>query len=272
MKIERRKMTALDNGNLTDNPKVKNISRLRHWHPEVEFLYVKKGELLLEHGQELISIDTGKIFIISRNVPHTYVEIEKESELLIIKVNVNQIWKYQESLPDFKIDDNSFLLTQVDEEILSHFGEMMESDYGKYTDLFVTAKAYEFFAYIKSGKILAVEEIKAKSIEASNVVFQIKDFLIKNLTEEITLNSLAEHLGLSKNHCSKIIQEKTTLSFTEYLNHLRVKSAENLLIDTDKAIFEICYEAGFNSIQSFNRNFKKYSGVSPSQYRKIYMK
>jgi len=272
MKVERRRMIALDYGNLTDSPAIKSICRVRHWHSEVEFLYVKAGSLLLEHGEELITINEGEIFIISDNIPHTYVEIKQESELLIVKVNMDKLWRYQESLADFERDKSSILLVNASEEIRYHFEEMIEADYGAYTDLFVTAKAYELFAGVQSGKILGVEKKEAKSIESSNIVFQIRDFLIKNLTEELTLDALADHLGLSKNHCSRIIKEKTTLSFTEYLNHLRIKEAESLLADTDKAIFEICYESGFNSIQSFNRNFKKYASISPSQYRKIYKK
>jgi len=60
-------------------------------------------------------------------------------------------------------------------------------------------------------------------------------------------------------------------SFYDYINHYRVEEARQLLIDPGKAgykISSIAYDAGFNSVSTFNEVFRKFTGLTPSQFRK----
>ena len=54
----------------------------------------------------------------------------------------------------------------------------------------------------------------------------------------------------------------------EYTDSLRLQAAEKLLVETDKKIIEIAWDAGFSSLSSFNRFFKKKTGMTPTEYRK----
>ena len=58
------------------------------------------------------------------------------------------------------------------------------------------------------------------------------------------------------------------MTLNEYLNSVRVKKAEEYLLDMDISITEAAYMSGFNSIQTFNRVFKKIKGCTPTEYRK----
>jgi len=57
--------------------------------------------------------------------------------------------------------------------------------------------------------------------------------------------------------------------FVEYLNRFRVDKAKSLLQSTDLLIKEVGYKVGFNSTQNFNRVFKRWTGMTPQQYRQI---
>lgn len=267
----RRKMTALDNGNLTDNPQIKNISRFRHWHPEIEFVYVRKGKLLLEHGNELVPIKAGQMFMISNNVPHTYMDCDVDSDLHMLKISMDKKWVSHEKGLTLTLFEQSFLIERVDDKIRNIYEAIMEADAGPYTELLVVSKIYELFVYLQEDGTDTVVPMASHVIGERNVVYQIDEFLKSNLKQDVSLEMLAEHLGLSKNYCSKVIKEKTTLNYSEYLNHIRVKEAENLLTQTDMGILDICFMAGFKSVQSFNRNFRQFLGVSPREYRKIYV-
>jgi two-component system response regulator YesN len=65
------------------------------------------------------------------------------------------------------------------------------------------------------------------------------------------------------------VKQKTELSFTDYLNKLRIHMAIKLLMDKEKTytMKEISDMVGYNSQHYFSRAFKNYTGVSPNQYR-----
>ena len=75
-------------------------------------------------------------------------------------------------------------------------------------------------------------------------------------------------MGFSESYCSKYIKKKTNMNFLEYLNNERIEKAKTELRLTDESITEIAYLTGFTSIQSFNRVFKSFCEVSPTEYRK----
>ncbi|MBE6956966.1 MAG: AraC family transcriptional regulator, partial [Ruminococcaceae bacterium] len=82
-----------------------------------------------------------------------------------------------------------------------------------------------------------------------------------------TLDILAEQLHLSKYYISHVFTERLNLSFPDFINGLRVESACRRL-DRGYSVTDAAFEAGFNSIRSFNRNFERVKGVAPSEYKK----
>ncbi len=80
---------------------------------------------------------------------------------------------------------------------------------------------------------------------------------------------LAEKLRLSEQHLSRIINMELGKSFRTMLNTYRVEEAKNLLAKTRQPITKILFDAGFQSLSSFNRIFLEYTGHRPSEYRKI---
>ncbi len=91
------------------------------------------------------------------------------------------------------------------------------------------------------------------------------------LDPEITIDRLAELVGCSRHHLSQVLNESMKQSFYEYINYWRVEEAKSLLTDPRQQalkIASIAFDSGFNSISAFNEVFKKFSGQTPSQYKK----
>jgi len=91
------------------------------------------------------------------------------------------------------------------------------------------------------------------------------------LEPELTIDTLALAIACSRHHLSQALNEKMGRSFYDCVNHYRVEEAKILLADASRAAYKItsiAYDAGFNSISTFNDVFKKNTGVTPSQYRK----
>jgi AraC-like DNA-binding protein len=101
---------------------------------------------------------------------------------------------------------------------------------------------------------------------------KLKD-LMKNeklyVESELTLSRLAEKLDIHPNYLSQVINEKEGKSFYDYINTLRVEEFKRLLLIQDNSrytLMSLAIDCGFNSKSSFNKNFKKVTGLSPSEY------
>ena len=96
-------------------------------------------------------------------------------------------------------------------------------------------------------------------------------FIRENFHKDLRLEDLAGHLGVSPGNASKIIKMSAGKSFSELLTEIRLERAKELLKQREKNIKEVTYEVGFNSQHYFSRVFKKYNGISPSDYQTRYL-
>jgi AraC-like DNA-binding protein len=90
------------------------------------------------------------------------------------------------------------------------------------------------------------------------------------ITPDITLDMLAEQVGIPAKKLSHSIRQQYHLNFYEFINNYRIAEAKRLLSDPQqalKSITEIYFAVGFNSKSVFNTFFKRVEGVTPSQYR-----
>ena len=88
---------------------------------------------------------------------------------------------------------------------------------------------------------------------------------------DLTIKTLASRLIISSRTLSQIINDKLHTNFYEFVNEYRIKEAQKLLIDPktrDKSVLDISYEVGYNSKSAFNRAFKHFTRMTPSEYRK----
>ncbi len=91
------------------------------------------------------------------------------------------------------------------------------------------------------------------------------------LNPELTIDELAANLDCSRHHLSQAMNDVLGQSFYDCINHYRVEEAKILLSDPERASYKIAslaFDAGFNSISTFNDVFKKSTGLTPSQFRK----
>ena len=91
-------------------------------------------------------------------------------------------------------------------------------------------------------------------------------YVSEHFAEDLTLDEAAEYVGFSKYHFTRLFKEYTGMTFYDHLVSKRVQAAQKLL-GTDASITDISFRTGFNSLTSFSRSFRKYTGLSPSEYR-----
>ncbi|MFV0399199.1 MAG: helix-turn-helix domain-containing protein [Oscillospiraceae bacterium] len=86
---------------------------------------------------------------------------------------------------------------------------------------------------------------------------------------ELTISSLAEHMGMSVSGVSKLFKQVAGVGFLDYVHDRRVVKAKELLLETDEPLAVISARSGFSNDISLIRTFKKSLGITPGKYREM---
>lgn len=92
-------------------------------------------------------------------------------------------------------------------------------------------------------------------------------FISANYALDISLQDVADQVHLNPAYFSSLFKQSTGSSFKEYLNMVRVEESKRLLSNTDYSIIDIAIAVGFEDQSYFSKVFKKYTGLTPKQYR-----
>lgn len=101
-------------------------------------------------------------------------------------------------------------------------------------------------------------------------VNRVMQYLKAHFTEKHTLKRLSDYVGLSEVYLSALIKKETGMSFLEIINSIRVEEGKNLLLFTNKSIYEISHTLGYTYQNHFNKIFKKATGMTPIEFRQNY--
>jgi YesN/AraC family two-component response regulator len=108
----------------------------------------------------------------------------------------------------------------------------------------------------------------SKDIEYGTIIAQAIRYIRKHYQERLTLEDTASAVALSPNYFSRIFNATMHISFSSYVNRLRVEQAQRLLLNTRLSLVEIAGIVGFEDQSYFSKVFKSFTTVSPGQYRK----
>ncbi len=100
-----------------------------------------------------------------------------------------------------------------------------------------------------------------------NLLMKIFHFVEEHYGEDCSLSALSAYTSYHSVYLSRYFKQSTGISFTDYVNRYRVNEAGYTLRNSRKKILEIALECGFESLRSFNRNFRSIMGMTPNEYR-----
>lgn len=139
-------------------------------------------------------------------------------------------------------------------------------------DNFLDASLIRYYLHVLICEMLALREAQdTAAITApagtSSVVQQIFEFLSEHYMEKITLQEIGKALCLSPDYISHVFKKASGYAPMQYVNALRIGSAQVKLIETDHKIADIAMDVGFNNIGNFNRAFSNFVGDTPRAFR-----
>ena len=110
---------------------------------------------------------------------------------------------------------------------------------------------------------------KVNSENRGSLVYMLKKIVDERYSDsKMTLNDLSEELEVTPNYLGRLFKEEMGVQFSDYLEQLRMENAKKLLKSTNLKIYEIADDCGYNDGQYFAKAFKKYTGMTPLEYKK----
>lgn len=218
-----------------------------------DILIIPPGEL-----HELIAPDWGRRFIYLMNISlisklkgFAGIQTILSHPLLINKSEFPKIYDdiYQILLQirNEYFNNNEFAELSIQALLLSLFVKIGDN-HNNAEELFPNVRLYKQKEYVQKFN-------------------QALEYIDNHYNEEITLGTVADQIGFSKYHFSRVFKQYTGYTFCDYLTYRRIKVAEDFLASPDYSITEVAMQAGFSSISTFNRLFKQQKGCTPSEYR-----
>ena len=103
-------------------------------------------------------------------------------------------------------------------------------------------------------------------------MIMVTDYIKNNLTsDDLSQGAMAQMAGISRDYFSRIFKNITGMNYSKWLNMIRLEKATELLSNKRMSLTEVAMLSGFQSIPSFNRVFHEDRGMSPGEYRTLFV-
>lgn len=238
------------------------VTPIPHFHNDIEIIYAEQGEFTAHVDHKVVSVRQGQLLVsypyqihyYENCVPGTYRVILITPELLYGLSTVLRGQRPVDNVID--VDTESEIYSYIS-AIFSATGENRRTIVAGYCHLLAVA-------------LLPMIETEPAPHSEDATLRHIMEFCQDNYQEDLTLDAVAAQVHLSKYYISRLFNQKLKLSFSDYINTLRVRRASRLLERTDKKIADISEDVGFGSIRSFNRAFLDVMKMTPMDFRQAY--
>lgn len=252
---------------------------LYHFHSSYEIYYLLSGTRNYFINDRTYSVEKGDLVLINKGNLHktTYGGSPMHERVLIIFNDayiqgISKLSTDVDLLQAFHRNTNILKLHKSEQKIVERilFNIIRETK--------VKDSGHESYVRLEMGELLIFITRKAthtRSVATANVnhmqgkIYEIIQYLNSRYMNKITLENISENFYISPFYLSRMFKKVTSFTFVEYLNSLRIREAQQLLKETHLKVSEVADKVGFESQTHFGRVFKKITGLSPLQYRKM---
>ena len=147
-------------------------------------------------------------------------------------------------------------------------GKAMIDSAGAVLNTLVTkCDTLEEYRKVVSDFILRIAALEQTQERRDPFLSRVEEYLEENYNKEFSVEEMADALNISRSYLSTCYKSKTGMNLSDTIQHFRVKKAMALLRDRTMRVSEIYVSVGFVSESTFQRQFKKYTGMTPKEYR-----
>jgi len=257
-----------------------------HYHNNYEISFITEGSGKRIVGDSIEEFQPGDLVFLGRNLPHVWIA-DKESgnfsnrtlEMVFLQFTAEVLSSQLLNLPEFINVSKALMLSergiQVVGQTLNEVSELMlQMPYLKgFERMLHFFKIMDIIGRSDLNIQLASNDyLKTRFNTGSKRIATIHEYLMNNYTDEINLDKISNLVNMAKGSICRFFKENVGLTIFEYLNKIKVEFACKLLMNRDLAMLDVCFDSGFNNLSHFNKQFRKITGLTPTDYRKLFLK
>jgi len=243
-----------------------------HYHPEYELTLITKGKGRRLVGDSNEGFAEGDLVLLGPGLPHTWSSDKgrKEVSAVVIQFSSDFIHNF---LSYTGFDNLARLLSMASRGLLFPRSKETALQIELLPALAGVEKVVSLLTILqklseqKNTNLSSEYFTVVKSEKTENRINKVCQYVQKKSSEVIDLEQTANLIHLSPSAFCKFFKRATGKTFSDYINDIRIGNTCHLLTEPDKAISEIAYETGFESLTYFNRIFLKKKRVTPREFR-----
>ena len=256
------------------------IAFQKHWHEELEVIYVKQGAARANISGITYDVGAGGIIFVGSKESHEYTTESDAGISLIFDLSPVVFADHRERVANSRFRAPVLKRPAVGDPggaVHTEFVRLFESiiaakeNTPTACDLLLQAKVLELAWMIldKLELLPMSHEQKVKLYTNNEKINEILHLIDEDCQQDWDLNTVARLCSFSPNYFARLFRESVGVPFCKYLNGTRVRQAKTLLMETETPITAVSYMVGFSSLQTFDRVFRSAFGISPSEYRRL---
>ena len=232
----------------------KDLSYQAHLHAGFELIMIDDGEMDVTVAKQTYRLRVGEALLIFPHQVHSFFTPQHSSHFLCI-FSPQLVQAYTKTVLARIPVSNRF---SPERNLLNVLFNCTEQD----SPIKLKGLLYSVCAAFDEGATYI-----AQSAEQNQLLPRIFRFVETNYGKDCTLSALSRHTAYHYVYLSQYFKERIGYSFTEYVNRYRLSQACYLLSNSNCSILQISLDCGFESLRTFNRNFKKFTNKTPTEYR-----
>lgn len=253
-----------------------------HYHDYTELLFGLSGEVDAYVGNECYRLTEGDMLIVHNYDIHDVLGRGVESRYIVVKFLPSILFTQEQTLSEYSYAllllqnthtrKNFFTKRELsDTAIPSLFLRLWEEWQGEKFgyELALRADVTVIFMHImRKWREENPDLVKGITVSGHSELLHKAISIIDNEYASVTETECAARIGLSPSYFSRVFKSAMQMSFPDYVNRIRMRNAERLLLSGEVSITEISECVGFSSCAYFISCFRKAYGSTPAKYRK----
>ncbi len=223
-----------------------------HYHESVEIIFMLKGSTVAHIGENAFLIKAGEICFSNKFQNHFYEKQSSDLEAFCIVLGHDYTHSFRQCYND-KTPPALMQNLEANKEIIS----LVRKWYNEKNRAFLLNCAYSNFLFEVISRFYPI--IEQKTTSAEHIAIQFIDYIQNNYRSNISLSTMAQHFGYTKEYCSKIFNKTVGQHFNTFLNSVRIRKAEEIIKSpegSNRKITDIIYDCGFTSPFTYYRHRK----------------
>ena len=255
-----------------------------HWHREAELVRFAKGKFKIAIDMHEMEIEGDAFLLLPGNVMHTFIlppHCEESAVVFDPKMLMLQGYdELQSEIFEALISSNIPLppIITPEHQAFNRIDKLYRycARYGTTSNaamrLIIKAKLMEILALYHEYGLLTRKDVHSGANRTKqDKLKDLLNYIDSHYAGPMTVKDASMRVGFSDQYFCRYFKHATGMSFTEYLNDLRLRRAAKEIELSSRAISDISYDHGFENAGYFFKSFKKKFGITPMQYRKIHL-